>query len=181
MDESEKVFNRPTYFYYGGLDMKQTNWKLLGIVAFVLVVSLIFVSVHASETFQVWGGHEITRNIDLTSGDAVTGTLTVHGYASAIDFTITDPDDNAILQYGSTLGTTFSFTAANTGTYTMHFRNQGSTTAEYMIDYSITKFESKPEQIVDMSKDIFYITLLVIAIVMDVLFALIAFRRRKRP
>lgn len=151
------------------------------VILFLVVVSFMFVSVHASETLQVLSGQEITRNIDLTSGDRVTGTLTETGLGTAIDFTITDLGNNAILQYASTLGTTFSFTAANNGTFTMHFRNRSAVPAKYMINYSITKAEPKPEQILDMSKDIFYITLLVIAIVMDVLFALIAFRRRKRP
>ena len=151
------------------------------VILFLVVVSFTFVSVHASETLQVLSGQEITRNIDLTSGDRVIGTLTENGLGAAIDFTITDPDSNVILQYASTLGTTFSFAATNNGTFTMHFRNRSAVPAKYMIDYSITKPEPKPEQIFDVSKNIFYVTLLVIAIVMDVLFGLIAFRRRKRP
>lgn len=151
------------------------------IILFLIVVSFMFVSVHALETLQVLSGQEITRNIDLTSGDRVAGTLTENGLGAAIDFTIIDPGNNAILQYAGTLGTTFSFTAANNGTFTMHFRNRSAVPARYMIDYWITKPEPKSEQTPGISKDIFYVTLLVIAITMDVLFALIAFRRRKRP
>jgi hypothetical protein len=104
----------------------------------VIVLLCKFESAHALETLSVSPHQEITRNIGLTSEDKVTGTLTATGLGTPIDFTVTDPNGNLILQYDSTLGTTFSFIATNNGTYTMHFRNSYEAPAQCTIDYSIT-------------------------------------------
>lgn len=140
-------------------------------------------SAHALETLYVSPGQEITRKIDLTSGDKVAGTLTATGLGTPIDFTITDPSGNSILQYGSTLGTTFSFTAANNGTYTMHFRNSYAVPAQCKIDISTTKPEgSDPSNDNSGPSNVTpYIIMTVIAVGLAVIFAFIAFREHKKP
>jgi len=149
------------------------------VLATVLLVIGLFASAHASESLYVSPGQDVTRNLDLTSGDRVTGTLTVTGLGTPIDFTVTNPSGNTILQYGSTLGTTFSFTAATTGTYTMHFGNSLASPAQCMIDYSTSATGTTEPS--GFSGNTPYVIVTVIAVGAAVIFAFIAFRARKKP
>lgn len=110
-------------------------------IVFLLVLSIIVASVHASETIDVPARADITRTIFPQPDFIVSGTLSTNG-DEPIDFVITYPAQGSlasgtIAQYNSTLGTSFSFTAQYK-IYVLHFVNRGTVSTQITIDYSIT-------------------------------------------
>ena len=150
----------------------------------LIVFPSILVSVHAIETIELSGGRQAARAMILISGDSVTGTLTCvdneANITNPVDFWIEDDDGNAIASYDDTLGTSFSFVAAKNGTYTLCFRNNAnvytSTEARFTLDYS----RNKPEDSI-FSGNTPYIIMTAAAVTLAVIFAFVAFRRRKQP
>jgi len=160
-----------------------TQKVTIATIAFLIVFLSMLVSVPAIETIELSGGRQTTRTMNLVVGDSVVITLTCIknevNYTNPVDFWILDLDDNTIASYGGTLGTSFSFVAEKTGTYTMHFRNNANaysyTVARLTIDYSI----NKPEGSI-FSGNTPYIIVTVIAVSLAVIFAFVAFRRRQQ-
>jgi len=143
-----------------------------------LVLSLLIISsVYAgSETFTVPPLNEVVRTVGLAEGEKVSGSITVTGGSgNDIDFYVTNPNGNTILQYDRVTQRSFSFTASTTGTFTMHFSNTFSiiSSKSVMLDYSISHL------ILGIPQETFYLIVIVIAIVIAIIAVFVALSRRK--
>ena len=134
----------------------------------ILLLSFLIVIVHATEveTFQVNPSNSMMYVFDLNSGRKVTGSFLVEGGNNDINFIVTDPVGNTIIDLGRvTGGGSFEFTASRDGNYTVTFDNS---------------FSISTSKTVTMSYDVGYtflgidlLTLLaIIAIILIVIFVL---------
>lgn len=81
-----------------------------------------------SQTISVDAGKEEVKNIDLKANAEVSGRISVVGDSSNdINFSVTDPDGNAVVQPQKVSVKDFRFTAPKEGTYKLHFDNTFST------------------------------------------------------
>jgi len=98
---------------------------LKAIVFLFLTIPILCVSAIKVETLQIdpLTGRMLIFN--LSEGDKFSGSLSISGGANNdIDFWITDPNGNTIVNLGRiSQGTTFEFTAQKSGAYTFHFDN----------------------------------------------------------
>lgn len=104
--------------------------KYIFALILVVVLSVILLCANASqvETLQVAPLTERMLIFNLSEGDKFSGSLSISGGAdNDIDFWITDPNGNTIVNLGRIRqGTTFEFTAQKSGAYTFHFGNSFS-------------------------------------------------------
>lgn len=149
--------------------------------AFVLLIFVIMLTATigyvkaGTETFSVPPFQEVTRTVELSEGDKVSGSINVSGGANNdINFYVTDPDGATILRYDRATQTSFSFTASTTGTYTMHFDNSFSLFASKSVtlNYTVTK------AILGLAPELFYLLVIIIVVIIAVIIAF-ALRRRK--
>jgi protein ERP2 len=81
-----------------------------------------------SRTIYVDAGQNEVESISLKVNDEVSGRISVIGGSNDdIDFYITDPDGEAIMQKERVSVKDFRFTASKEGTYKLHFDNSFST------------------------------------------------------
>ncbi|MFQ6068870.1 MAG: emp24/gp25L/p24 family protein [Candidatus Bathyarchaeia archaeon] len=81
-----------------------------------------------SRTIYVDAEQEEVENISLKVDDEVSGRISVIGDSSDdIDFYITDPDGDVIVQHEKVSVQDFRFTASKEGTHKLHFDNTFST------------------------------------------------------
>jgi hypothetical protein len=115
------------------------KYLTLAILSLALLSALI-VSVYASETFTVPSLSQITRTVNLSQGDSVSGSISVYGGSgNDINFRVTDPNGNTLVSYDRITYTSFSFSASMTGTYNMIFDNSFSliSSKSVTLDYSV--------------------------------------------
>lgn len=106
---------------------KTIFFTCIAITLIVLLISPLILVCAASETFTVPASQVVDRTINLNSSDSVMGTITISGGSgNDINFYVTDPNGNTILQYNHTSSLNFSFTAQAKGAYTLHFDNSFS-------------------------------------------------------
>jgi len=101
---------------------------LKAIVFLFLTIPILCVSATQIETLQI---DPLTKRMlifNLSEGDKFSGSLSISGGTNNdIDFWITDPNGNTIINLGRiSQGTTFEFTAQKSGAYTFHFDNSFS-------------------------------------------------------
>jgi len=115
--------------------------KLPLIVLFVLSVSVLatgLVSAY-SETISLPGRDSSTRDVQVNAEDVVSGRVNLVGMA--INFSVTDPDDRAILNYTVSNPLDFKFTAATSGKYQFHFDNLYSDEVKYVtFNYNVQHY-----------------------------------------
>jgi uncharacterized integral membrane protein len=95
----------------------------------ILLLLLLIVIVHATEfeTFQVSASNTMMYVFDLNSGRKITGSFSVEGGNNDINFKVTDPVGNNIIDLGRVDGgSSFEFTANRDGNYTVIFDNSFS-------------------------------------------------------
>lgn len=105
----------------------------------ILLLLLITFVVHAIqvETVQVSPFLDQKLLFDLDSGLRLTGSFSVKGGNNDINFKVTDPVGNTIIDLGRvTGGTSFEFTINRDGNYTVIFNNSFSTLASKTITMS---------------------------------------------
>ena len=111
----------------------------LAILSIVILCSLV-VSVYGQQTFTVPALSKTTQTLNLSAGDSVSGSLSVlGGSGNDINFQVTDPMGNTLVSYYRVTGTSFSFSASMTGTYTMTFDNSFSliSSKSVTLNYSV--------------------------------------------
>jgi hypothetical protein len=142
-------------------------------ITVLLLAGLFFVSgVRASdveEQFTVDLGYYTLYSLKLDAGNYVNGTFTV--FPTGIYFSINDPQENKILDYGLVnKSSTFSFTANVSGTYNLNFSNPldlslpSSATHSQMINLEVDTPQPDPIRI----ENEMLITIIVILIVAGV-------------
>jgi hypothetical protein len=144
---------------------KLTLVALILIVAFMVAVGSV-TGDNASFTVQPKQEQLITLNLSKT--DRVDGSFSVvSDDNTGINFYVTDPAGNTVVQYGNTTQTNFSFIAQTTGTYTLHFDNTFSQNSSKTValNYNVVHF------IMGMPEEQFL--LIVVAVV--IVIAMIAF------
>ena len=149
-------------------------------VSFLLFVSLIILSslicgVRA-ETFTVPPLQEITRDLDLKEENKVEGEISViGGTGNDINFYVTDPTGDIIINQPRVTHTEFSFTASIDGIYTLHFDNTFSliSSKSVTLDYSI----SGP----GFPAIFIYIIIIIVAIAAVTITGVIILLRRRAP
>jgi hypothetical protein len=150
---------------------------LKAIVVLFFAIPILCVSATKVETLQIDPLTERMLIFNLSEGDKFSGSLSISGGANNdIDFWITDPNGNTIVNLGRiSQGTTFEFTAQKSGAYTFHFGN------------SFSLFSSKT---VSLSYDIQFalpinplllitIGLIIVGLVLIILVVLVLLYRRK--
>lgn len=105
------------------------------LLLFCLLFGIFMLNINAvnavSQTISVGAGQEEVRNIDLKVDAEVSGRLSVIGDSSDdINFYVTDPEGNFIVQHGKVSVKDFRFTASKEGTHKLHFDNSFSTEAK---------------------------------------------------
>ena len=85
--------------------------------------------------------HSITLSLHET--DSVSGSFSVvSNDETGVDFVVTDPYNNTIMQYDNVLQKSFSFTADTDGNYQLHFDNSVSdvNSKTVSLNYNITSY-----------------------------------------
>lgn len=100
--------------------------------AYCFLLSVFMLGINAvsavSRTIYVDAGQNEVESISLKVNDEVSGRISVIGGSNDdIDFYITDPDGEAIMQKERVSVKDFRFTASKEGTYKLHFDNSFST------------------------------------------------------
>ena len=93
-----------------------------------------------SQIFLVPGLQVTTTTFTLNRGDRVSGNINVTGiFSNDINFNITDPQGNTVVNLNHVVQSGFVFEAPSTGVYTMIFDNtRGLIQKTVSIDYSVT-------------------------------------------
>jgi hypothetical protein len=143
----------------------------------MFLLSIITLVKGYSETFTVPPLSFSTRGIGLHSGDAVVGSIDViGGSGNDINFYVTDPNGNTVLNYYRTSHSSFSFSASITGTYFLRFDNSFSliSSKSVSLDYTVKA------SIFGIPQDTFYIIVIILAIaVVTIVVVAVALTKRK--
>jgi hypothetical protein len=92
-----------------------------------------------SETISLPARDSITRDVQVNVEDVVSGRVTIIG--PAINFSITDPDGNVILNRTVSNPLDFKVTAATSGVYKLHFENLHSDNAKHVtLNYNVQHY-----------------------------------------
>jgi hypothetical protein len=109
---------------------------LLVLSAFILVSG--FVSAY-TETMKLSAGETLARDVQLNADDVISGRVTIVG--TAINFSVTDPENTVTLSYTLNNPVDFKFTAERSGNYQFHFDNQYSTEVKYVtFNYNVQRY-----------------------------------------
>jgi hypothetical protein len=114
--------------------------KALAVLCSILIVSWICSFANAySETIELPGRHEEKRTVSLNAEDVVSGRVAIVG--SAINFSISDPENRIIQNYTLTNPTDFRFTASKAGTYSFRFENWFSDRTKFVsLNYNVQHY-----------------------------------------
>lgn len=111
------------------------------ILVLVSAVVLYFVNIPPPQTgnVSIGSGYIELANFTLSSGQKVTGSLTISGGSgNDINFWVTNPQGITLLNDGTvSQRTTFGFTAQSSGAYTLHFDNRFSTVSTKIVIYTL--------------------------------------------
>jgi hypothetical protein len=105
--------------------------RINSLLLFCLLLGPFMLGINAvsavSRTIYVDPGQKEVEGVDLKVNDRVSGRISVIGESdNNIDFYITDPNEEVILQKERVSVKDFRFTASKEGTYTLHFDNSFS-------------------------------------------------------
>lgn len=96
----------------------------LAIISTFVVLGIIGVAVGENASFTLQPLKDRIITLDLKETDSVSGSFSVvSNDQNGINFYVTDPYNNTILQYDNVFHREFSFTAESDGSYQMHFDN----------------------------------------------------------
>jgi len=106
--------------------------KVRFLLMFCFILGIFMLNVNAvfavSRTIYVEAGKEKVESIGLKAEDQVSGKISiVDDSGDGINFYVTDPDGNVIVQHEKTTVENFRFTASKEGIYKLHFDNSFST------------------------------------------------------
>jgi len=105
--------------------MRRLQNSLLVLTVFAVLIGLVTgVAKATTENFTVPPRSEVTRQLKLQQNDRVAVSFSIVGESShQLNFYLTDPNGKTILRHDRVGQTSFSFLAALTGTYVLHFDN----------------------------------------------------------
>lgn len=116
--------------------------RRIGIIALFLIILIIYLGQACAglETLTVPAYGQVDRTITLSKGDFVQGNITVYGGSgNDTNFYVTDVHANVLMLYNHTSKLDFSFSAQETGTYTLHFDNSFSPDEKSVtLDYTVS-------------------------------------------
>ena len=116
--------------------MKRVLTVLWVLLAFSLACN--FVNAY-SETIKLPAGDSVTRGVNLSNEDHVSGRVTL--VDAAINFSISDPDGVIVFSYTVSSPVDFQFIASKTGAYSFHFENWFSDEEKYVtFNYSVQRY-----------------------------------------
>jgi len=97
----------------------------LSLALFLIITSQVAYSAKAeTENLTVPPESEVTKSLSLKEDDRVAISFTVVGQTvNALNFYVTDPNGNTVIQYDSVGQKSFSLHATTSGVYILHFNN----------------------------------------------------------
>jgi len=133
----------------------------------MLVLSFVALA-SCSQIFLVPGLQITTTTFSLNRGDRVSGSINVTGvFNNDVNFNITDPQGNIVVNLNHVIQSDFSFIAPSAGVYTMFFDNmRGLIQKTVTVDYSVT------HSVVGLPQQTFTV-LIIITIIIIVFIAII--------
>jgi flagellar basal body-associated protein FliL len=116
-------------------------FSLVVLIILLIVISVVVISILPNshvESFNVPAGYVETETVNLNNGWKFTGSVAISGGSgNDVNFWITNPQGATILNDGRvSQGTTFEFTAQQSGAYVMHFDNTFSIVSTKMVNLS---------------------------------------------
>ena len=124
LDSWFTMFSREKQKTQHGTAMQPKN-AVLPLIFLLLTISLATCNVNATtENFKVAPESEATRSLNLKNDDRVAIEFTVVGQTvNALNFYVTDPNGDTIIQYDTAGQKSFSLHATTPGVYILHFDN----------------------------------------------------------
>lgn len=150
---------------------------LASTIAIIVLFSFVALAACTSQTFTVPGLQTTTTTLNFNKGDVVSGSVNVSGgLGNDINFYISDPNGNNVVNLSHVTQSSFSFTVSSTGTYTVHFDNSiGLLQKSVTFTYNITP------SVVGLPQDTFIeiLSIVIVAIAVVVVIVLVLSRRGK--
>jgi hypothetical protein len=145
------------------------------IIVLFLAIPILCVSASEVETLQI---DPLTKRMlifNLAEADKFSGSLSISGGANNdIDFWITDPNGNTIVNLGRiSQGTTFEFTAQKSGAYTFHFDNSFSLISSKTVSLSYDIRSASP-----INPFLLIIIGIIIVVVVLIILVVLLYRRK---
>jgi len=137
------------------------------LMLFLLIVGLVACSVEAeTENFSVAPKTEVPKLLSLQEDDRVAISFTVIGQTtSALDFYITDPSGNIVIQFESAGQRSFSLHATTSGVYTFHFDN-----SKFLEEKMVTLNYDVQHYILGIPQTFFYVLVIAVISVIGIAF-----------
>ncbi len=160
------MFSREKQKTRHGTVMRLKN-AALPLILFLLIVSLATCNANATtENFTVAPESEVTRSLNLQKDDRVAMSFTVVGQTtSALDFYVTDPNGNTVIQYDSAGQKSFSLHATTPGVYILHFDNSDSPEEKMVtLNYDVQHY------ILGLPQTLFYVLVIAVISVIGIAF-----------
>ncbi len=145
----------------------QPKNTVLPLIVFLIITSLATCNVNATtENFTVPPESEVTRSLNLQNDDRVAIGFTVVGQTiNALDFSVTDPNGNAVIQFDSAGQKSFSLHATIPGVYTLHFDNSDSLEEKMVtLNYDVQHY------ILGLPQTLFYVLVIAVISVIGIAF-----------
>jgi hypothetical protein len=108
-----------------------------------MVLGIIGIAVGENASFSLQPLKDRIIMLNLKETDSVSGSFSVvSNDENGINFFVTDPYNNTILQYDNVFHREFSFTAESEGSYQMHFDNSLSDaySKTVSVNYNVTHY-----------------------------------------
>ncbi|MDH5437771.1 MAG: emp24/gp25L/p24 family protein [Candidatus Bathyarchaeota archaeon] len=146
--------------------MQQKN-AVLPLTFFLIITSLITCNANATtENLTVAPESEVTKSLNLQNDDRVAIGFTVVGQTiNALNFSVTDPNGDTIIQYDTVGQKSFSLHATTAGVYTLHFDNSQSLEEKMVtLNYDVQHY------IMGIPQTLFYVLVIAVISVIGVAF-----------
>lgn len=150
---------------------------MAAILFMIIGVSVAYAT--QTETVQVDAGYVKTLVFNLDDGDKFSGSLSISGGSgNDIDFSVTNPQGNTIVNLGRvSQGTTFQFTAQGSGAYTLKFDNGFSIFSSKTVSLS---YDVQGEVIPGLTTDSLMWIILIVVVIVVLALIIYALTRRSR-
>ena len=145
----------------------QSKNAVFPLIFFLLITSLATCNANATtENFTVPAESEVTRSLNLQNDDRVAIGFTVVGQTiNALNFSVTDPNGNTVIEYDKVGQKSFSLHATTPGIYILHFDNSDSPEEKMVtLNYDVQHY------IFGIPQTLFYVLVIAIISVIGIAF-----------
>ena len=166
LDSEFIMFSREKQKTQHGTVMQLKNGAL-PLILFLLIVSLATCNANATtENFTVAPESEVTKSLNLQKDDRVAIGFTVVGQTiNALNFSVTDPNGDTIIQYDTVGQKSFSLHATTPGVYILHFDNSDSPKEKMVtLNYDVQHY------ILGIPQTLFYVLVIAVISVIGIAF-----------